>query len=100
MHPLLELADGPHRPVDVQQVLWRQSLPLNRVGHVAPPWVWWIEASRPRRALAPRTPRTATHRGPAPRNRTARAPPGPHGRLRPPAPRPAPAPAAARSAHA
>src|SRR5207302_296938 len=54
MHPFLELADGPHRPVDVQQVLFGQSLPLNRIGHVSPPWVWWIEASRPRRALAER----------------------------------------------
>src|SRR5437773_2399521 len=76
VHPFLELADGPHRPVDVQQVLWSQSLPLNRVGHCSPPWVWWIEASRPRWALAARTAGTSTQRGPSGRSRTAGSSPG------------------------
>src|SRR5208282_1778701 len=33
VHALLELADRPHRPVDVEQVLSGQGFPLRRVGH-------------------------------------------------------------------
>src|SRR6266567_502559 len=34
VHAFLELADRPHRSVDAHQLLWSQSSPLHRVGHV------------------------------------------------------------------
>ena len=34
LHPLLEVADRPHRPVGAQQLLSGQSLPLHGIGHV------------------------------------------------------------------
>src|SRR5262249_56730668 len=77
VHPFLELADRPHHPVDVQQVLSGQSLPLNRVGHGLLPGVGGVEVSRPRRAVRPRSAGTSPPPGPAGRSPTAAAPPGP-----------------------
>src|SRR5229473_1136796 len=77
VHAFLELADRPHRPVDVQQVLSSQGFPLHRVGHVLLlRLVVDVRLSRPRRALAARTAGTSTHRGPSALSRTAGCSPG------------------------